>query len=99
MCDNYLCIPVNWLSVDKKFAVKARLSGILLVVVGLLKKYQDDQEKLVTMLKLLQAFASSSKEAFGEVVFASNVWATFFRCECRISRKTWLPQSFSQTPH
>lgn len=47
--------------VDKRFAVKGRLSGILIVVVGLLKKYQEDNDKLIIMLKLLQALASSSK--------------------------------------
>ena len=51
-------------SLDKKFAVKARLSGILLIVVGLLKKYPEDQEKLNIILKLLQALASSSKKIF-----------------------------------
>lgn len=46
---------------DKRFAVKARLSGILLIVVGLLKKVQDEQEKLVAILKLLQTLSTSSK--------------------------------------
>lgn len=60
--------------------MKARLSGILLIVVGLLKKYQEDQEKLVIMLKLLRAFTSSGKEAFLEVVFVSDV-GNIYRCE------------------
>lgn len=43
--------------------MKARLSGILLISVGLLKKCQDDQEKMVIILKLLQSLASSSKKS------------------------------------
>ncbi len=49
--------------VDRRFAVKARLSGILLIVVGLLKKFQEEQDKLVAILKLLQTLSTSSKNS------------------------------------
>ena len=42
--------------------MKARLSGILAIVVGLLKKFQEEQEKLVAVLKLLQTLSTSSKK-------------------------------------
>ena len=45
---------------DKRFAVKARLTGILVTIVGLLKKYQEDYEKLSIILRLLQSVASNS---------------------------------------
>lgn len=48
--------------IDKKFAVKARLSGVLTIVVGFLKKYQDGEEKLFTILKLLCNLSMSSKD-------------------------------------
>lgn len=50
--------------VDKRFAVKARLTGILVIIVGLLKKYQEDQEKLSVILKLLRSVATNSTEDY-----------------------------------
>lgn len=47
---------------DKRLGVKARLSGILVVIVGLLKKCQDDQEKTLIILTLLQSFATGRKK-------------------------------------
>ena len=54
--------------VDRRFAVKARLSGILTIVVGLLKKFQEEQDKLLAILKLLQSLSTSSKNTCTEYV-------------------------------
>lgn len=46
---------------DKRFSVKARLSGIVTIVVAIMKKYQDNHDILVIVLRLLQALASNSE--------------------------------------
>lgn len=56
---DFCCCLILSLQTDKRFAVKARLSGILPIVVGLIKKYQEDQAKLLISLKLLQSLASN----------------------------------------
>ena len=48
-----------YISQDTKFAVKARLCGMLPVTVGLLKRRQGDQHNLVTLLSVVKTLASN----------------------------------------
>lgn len=50
-------------SKDKKFAVKARLSGMLPITTGLLKRCQGQHHDLVTILTVMKKLASNSTNA------------------------------------
>ena len=44
---------------DKKFAVKARLCGMLPITAGLLKRCQGNQHNLVTLLSVVKTLANN----------------------------------------
>ncbi len=53
---------MNWLChIDRKFAVKARLSGMLPVTSGLLKRCHGEQQSLITVLSVMKTLADNGR--------------------------------------